>query len=83
MTEDLGSESDVVIERGGMYEHETHGRVKVLGIWRGVHSVDEAGNLDDAEGPKIVCYTIREGGQPVGELTDTLESFLAAIESTD
>lgn len=66
-----------------MYEYETHGLVEVLGIWRGVQRVDEAGNMNNAEGPRIVCYAIREDDQPVGELSDTLESFLDAIESID
>lgn len=83
MTEDQATASGVSIERGEMYEHETHGKVEILGIWRGVQRIDEAGNMDDAEGPMIVCYTIREGDHPVGELSDTVESFLSAIDSTN
>lgn len=83
MTEEEGGTGDVAIERGGIYEHETHGRIEVLGIWRGVESVDEAGNLHDAEGPLVVCYAIREDDHPVGELSDTLESFRSAIEPVD
>lgn len=83
MTIEGGSDLNVAIERGEIYEHETHGRVEVLGIWRGVQRVDEAGNIDAADSPMVVCFAIRENDQPVGELSDTLESFLSAVESPD
>lgn len=83
MTDDRGETSTVAIERGGIYEHETHGRVEVLGIWRGVERIDDAGNPDEAGGPVVVRYSPRDGDQPVGELSDTLESFLAVIEPVD
>lgn len=54
MTEEQETSSTVAIERGGIYEHETHGQVEVLGIWRGVQHIDEVGNIDDAESPMIV-----------------------------
>lgn len=82
VTKDRGSPSNVAIERGGIYEHETHGQVEVLGIWRGVQHVDKTGNPSESEGPMIVCYSLREGDQPIGELSDTLDSFFAAIEPT-
>ena len=73
---------DPVIERGEKYEHETHGHVKIIGIWRGVQSIDEAGNVDDAEVPMIVCYT-SDGDDSVGELTDTVDGFLSSMTPTD
>lgn len=72
------------IERGETYEHPTHGPVKVLGLWKGMKRVDEAGNTDEDEnGPMIVCYTIEADGQPVGELSDTVDEFLDAIGPDD
>lgn len=75
-----GSENKKIIQRGETYEHAEHGTVEVVGIWRGVKSIDEAYNMDEEDDPvMIVCYTITDGKQPVAELTDTLDAFLAAI----
>ena len=78
----MAGRGDPVIEREEIYEHETHGCVRVLGIWRGVQSIDEAGNVDDAEVPMIVCYTT-DGDDSVGELTDTVDGFLNSVKPTD
>lgn len=83
VTGDGRTPSDVAIERGGTYEHETHGQVEVLGIWKGVQRVDEAGNSSEAGGPMVVRYSLCEGDHPVGELSDTLEGFLDSIELSD
>ena len=73
--------SDLVIERGGKYDHAEHGPVTVTGIWKGVHQVDRAGNTDET-GIIIVRYTTEQENKPadVGELIDTLDEFLTAIE---
>lgn len=74
-------EEDLIVERGGQYDHATYGRVTVTGIWKGVQQVDRARNTNDT-GIIIVRYTTdrNEGVVEADELTDTLEEFLAAIE---
>lgn len=74
-------EEDLVVERGGQYDHATHGRVTVTGIWKGVQQVDRARNTNDT-GTIIVRYTTDRDEEVVetDELTETLDEFLAAIE---
>lgn len=74
-------EKDVIIERGGQYDHETYGRVTVTGIWKGIHQVDRARNTTDT-GIIIVRFATDQNEEVVEaeELTDTLDEFLAAIE---
>ena len=81
-TEEIRSlEEDLIVERGGQYDHATYGRVTVTGIWKGVHQVDRARNTTDT-GVIIVRYATDQNEEVVeaDELTDTLDEFLAAIE---
>lgn len=78
-----GSEREFVVEQGETYDHTEHGRVKVTGIWKGVHQVDRARNAEET-GVIIVRYsTEKDGGvTDVTELTDTLADFLEAVDGS-
>lgn len=43
---DLDSTANHSIEVGEVYDHASHGNVKVTEIWQGVSSVDTARNTD-------------------------------------
>lgn len=72
-----GSDADRVVERDETYEHSEHGRVTVTGIWRGIEEVDSAHNTNQKD-VIIVRYSTTTDDEPIDELTDTLEEFLAA-----
>ena len=74
-------EEDVIVERGGQYDHETYGPVTVTGIWKGVHQVDRARNTTDT-GTIIIRFAPDQNEEiaEAEELIDTLDEFLAAIE---
>lgn len=73
-----GSESDLVVEHGEVYQHAEYGPVEVNGIWRGVSRVDEAHHADETS-VIIVRYSFERESGPVA-LTDTLDEFLEDIE---
>ncbi|NGM70979.1 hypothetical protein G6M89_18545 [Natronolimnobius sp. AArcel1] len=73
------SGADTVVERGDTYEHEQYGTVEVSAIWKGVNGVDTTREADETD-TYIIRYTADPDGDPVDELTDTLEEFLDAIE---
>ena len=74
-------EEDVIVERGGQYDHETYGPVTVTGIWKGVHQVDRARNTTDT-GTIIIRFATDRSEEvtEAEELADTLNEFLAAID---
>ncbi|QSW98924.1 hypothetical protein [Haloterrigena alkaliphila] len=74
-------EEDVIVKRGGEYDHATDGRVTVTGIWQGVRQVDRARNTNDT-GVIIVRYTTNQHEEVVeeDERIETLDEFLVAIE---
>lgn len=75
------SDPNKVVKQGETYHHSDRGCVKVTGIWKGVHQVDTARNMDET-GVIIVRYSTQEAGDTadVNELTDTVDEFLTAIE---
>lgn len=74
-----GSDSDMVVDRGGTYDHAEYGQVEVTGIWKGVKQVNEAQHTNEGD-VIIVRYSAEISGKKVDELTDTLEDFLQSIQ---
>ena len=74
-----GPASERIVERGERYDHETHGRVEVTGIWKGVNRVDKARQTDEKD-VLIVRYSTATDDDSVDELTDTLSEFLEQTE---
>lgn len=72
-----------MLNTGADLLHSAHGAVEVVGIWRGVERVDTAENETATDNSTmIVCYTIHDNG-PVGELSSTLDEFVASIEPSE
>ncbi|OVE86221.1 hypothetical protein [Natronolimnobius baerhuensis] len=79
-TTDLPSSgADTVVERGETYDHDQYGTVEVSAIWKGVNGVDTTREAVETD-TYIVRYSADDDGDPVDELTDTLDEFLEAIE---
>ncbi|UHQ99292.1 hypothetical protein HYG81_26060 (plasmid) [Natrinema zhouii] len=79
-SDDLPSgEADLLIERDETYQHDRYGLVEVSDIWKGVHEVDSARNMNQ-KNTIIVRFSAEEKGETVDEITDTLNEFLEAIE---
>lgn len=74
-----GPESDRIVEREETYEHAEHGTVEVTGIWRGIDQVDTARNTETKD-VIIVRYSATQDGEPVDELTETVDEFTDNIE---
>lgn len=75
----LDSQSERVIERGYEYNHDEHGTVRVIGIWRGVNSADSAYNTDEAE-VIIVRFAPENDKVEIQEDAETLNRFLEKTE---
>lgn len=72
------------VEVGEVYNHASHGNVKVTGIWQGVSSVDTARNTDTKHTIVIRFSPVKtDDRRSVPDLADTLNEFLDAIEMSD
>ncbi|WP_339105909.1 hypothetical protein [Haloterrigena salinisoli] len=81
---DLDSTANQSIEVGEVYDHASHGNVKVTGIWQGVSSVDTARNTDTKHTIVIRFSPIEtDDRRSVPDLADTLNKFLDAIKIDD
>lgn len=82
---DHASPSDRAIERGGIYDHATHGRVEVTQIWQGTEWTDAVAvsptEEREARRPIVVRYIPADDGDWHDELAATLDEFHAAIAS--
>ena len=68
------------IEYGDIYNHTTHGRVEITGIWQGTRWVDRAPPSDEHR-PVIIRYIPAADSDWQDEIATTREDFLDSIET--